>query len=70
MDETSIPFEMKTYDLTGSWTVSAKTDRSEWDKRRATLVLYLNAGGFGTRIKPKLIFHGASGEWNWILKRE
>jgi hypothetical protein len=73
IDETPIPFEYlegKTYDLTGSRTISAETDRSGWDKRQATLVLYLFPDGVGTRIKPKLIFHGASGDRNRILNKE
>jgi hypothetical protein len=41
-DETPIPFEYidkKTYNLKGAKTVTAKTDRSGWDKRQATLIL-------------------------------
>jgi hypothetical protein len=37
-------------------TVTAKTDRSRWDKRQASLVLYIFADGV-SRILPKLIFH-------------
>jgi hypothetical protein len=57
-DETPIPFEYidsKTYNLSGSKTVTAKIDRSDWDKRQATLVLYIFADGI-PRIQPKLIF--------------
>lgn len=39
-------------------TVSVKSDRSSWDKRQATLVLYSFVDGV-QRLKPKTIFHGA-----------
>jgi hypothetical protein len=59
-DETPIPFEyidQKTYNTKGMKTVTAKTDRSGWDKRQASLILYIFADGV-SRILPKLIFHG------------
>jgi len=59
-DETPIPFEYidkKTYNTRGAKTITAKTDRSGWDKRQATLVLYIFADGV-LRIQPKLIFYG------------
>jgi hypothetical protein len=59
-----------TMDLTLYSGVNPNLNASGWDKRQATLVLYLFADGVGTRIKPKLIFHGASGDSNRILKRE
>ena len=37
--------------------MSAKTDRSGWDKRQATLILYIFADGI-PRLPPKIIFHG------------
>jgi hypothetical protein len=61
-DETPIPFEyidQKTYNIRGAKTVTAKTDCSGWDKRQATLILYIFADGI-PRIPPKLIFHGKS----------
>ncbi|RPA95474.1 hypothetical protein L873DRAFT_1845941 [Choiromyces venosus 120613-1] len=64
LDETPIPFEYldgKTYDLTGSKTVSGKTEQSGWDKRQATLILYIFADGVA-RIRPKVIFHATSGD--------
>ena len=63
LDETPIPFEYlggRNFDFIGNGTISAKTQQSGWDKRQATLILYLFAGGV-SRIKPKLIFHGSSG---------
>jgi hypothetical protein len=72
-DETPIPFEYidkRTYDLQGAKTVTAKTDRSGWDKRQATLILYIFADGI-PRIQPKLIFHGkATNEGGKIEERE
>jgi len=62
LDETPIPFEYldgKTYAIKGSITVSGKTDRSGWDKRQATLILYIFVDGV-SRIKPKIIFHASS----------
>lgn len=73
IDEIPIPFEYfegKTYDLKGSHTISARTHRSGWDKRQATLILYIFADGVGSRIKPKIIFHGVSGSGNRILGKE
>jgi hypothetical protein len=58
-DETLIPFEYidkKTYNIQGAKTITAKTDHSGWDKRQATLILYIFADGI-PRIQPKLIFH-------------
>ena len=72
-DETPIPFEYidkKTYNMKGVKTVTAKTDCSGWDKRQATLVLYIFADGI-PRIRPKLIFHGkATNEGGKIEERE
>ena len=70
LDETPIPFEYlegRTYDIKGSKTIAGKTDGSGWDKRQATLILYIFADGI-PRIKPKLIFHGKTGDA--IAKKE
>jgi len=72
LDETPIPFEYldgRTYDLKGSKTISGKTDRSGWDKRQATLILYIFADGIA-RIKPKIIFHGKSSDRGTIRRKE
>ena len=58
-DKTPIPFEYidkKTYNIRGAKTIIAKTDCSGWDKRQATLILYIFGNGV-PRIQPKLIFH-------------
>jgi DDE superfamily endonuclease len=72
-DETPIPFEYidsKTYNIQGAKTVTAKTDRSGWDKRQATLILYIFADGV-PRLRLKLIFHGkATDEGGKIEERE
>src|SRR6202046_5034535 len=72
-DETPIPFEYidkKTYNMKGAKTITAKTDHSGWDKRQATLVLYIFANGI-PRIRPKLIFHRkATDEGGKIEERE
>src|SRR5205807_10522036 len=60
IDQTPLPFEYlsgKTYAIKGDKTVWAKSLRSGWDKRQATLVL--TAFGDGkNRIKPLIIFKG------------
>jgi hypothetical protein len=64
LDETPIPFEFLdgcTWEIQGARTVAGKTDRSGWNKRQATLVLYIFADGIH-RLKPKLIFHGVPTE--------
>jgi hypothetical protein len=72
-DETPIPFEYidkKTYNIQGAKTVTAKTDRSGWDKRQATLILYIFADGI-PRIQLKLIFYRkATDEGSKIEERE
>lgn len=63
MDETPIPFEFlngRTFEIKGAKTVWAKQTRGGWDKRQATLILYVFADGL-PRIKPKLIFHAVTG---------
>jgi len=72
LDETPIPFEYLdgyTYNLRGEKTIGGKSDRSGWNKRQATLILYVWGDG-ELRIKPKLIFHGSSGPNGKILKAE
>jgi hypothetical protein len=72
VDETPIPFEYldgSTYALEGDKTVSGKTDRSGWSKRKATLLLSIFADGLG-RLKPKLIFEGAEPPKGKIMQRE
>ena len=54
VDETPIPFEYlngSTYALEGNKTISGKTNRSGWSKRKATLLLSIFADGLG-RLKP------------------
>ncbi|CAG9942603.1 unnamed protein product [Clonostachys rosea f. rosea IK726] len=60
IDETPIPFEYLdgyTYEVKGTKTIQGKSDRSGWNKRQATLILYIFADGI-QRLKPKVIFHG------------
>lgn len=60
MDEVPLPYEFNegyTYDISGNKTISVKTTKSGWDKRKATLILYIFADGKGY-LQPKLIFHG------------
>lgn len=59
-DETPIPFEYiagRTYAQKGSIEVPGKSDRNGWDKRQATLILYIFADGI-QRIPPTIILHG------------
>jgi hypothetical protein len=46
-------------------TVAGKSERSGWDKRQATIILYIMADG-STPFKPMVIFHGKG----TIAKRE
>lgn len=60
LDETPIPFEYldrRTYNLRGVKTVWAKTTKSGWDKRQATLILCIFADRV-PRIPPVILFHG------------
>ena len=60
LDEIPLPFEFLdgyTYDAIGTKSVDAKTSRSGWGKRQATLILYIFADG-EPRLQPTLIFHG------------
>ncbi|KAI1818864.1 hypothetical protein F4861DRAFT_544680, partial [Xylaria intraflava] len=62
LDETPLPFEFLegyTYDHKGSRSVQAKSARSGWDKRQATLILSILAdGSFSSYLRPVIIFHG------------
>ncbi|KAI8404168.1 hypothetical protein FOFC_15662 [Fusarium oxysporum] len=53
----------------GAKSVPVKTPRSGWDKRKATLILYIFGDGI-CRLQPTLIFHGESGEKSRISKAE
>ena len=55
--------------MRGEKTIEGKSDRNKWNKRQATLILYIWGDG-ELRIKPKLIFHGSSGPNGKILKAE
>ena len=60
LDETLIPFEYldgRTYQPTDSKTVWAKSTRSGWDERQASLVLCVFTDGV-PRIPLMVIFHG------------
>ncbi|KAF2186694.1 hypothetical protein K469DRAFT_726176 [Zopfia rhizophila CBS 207.26] len=72
LDETPIPFEYldgHTYNICGARTVTGKSDRSGWNKRQATLILYIFADGI-QRIQLKLIFHSTAGSTGQIYKQE
>jgi hypothetical protein len=72
LDETPILFEFNsgyTYKEQGARSVLAKLDRSGWDKRQATPILYIWANGI-QRLKPKLIFLGMAGLAERILEKE
>jgi hypothetical protein len=60
LDETPLPFEFLngySYDFKGVKTVAGKSERSGWDKRQVTIILYIMADG-STPFKPVIIFHG------------
>jgi hypothetical protein len=64
MDQTPLPFEFldgRTYDFKGRKTVWVKSARSGWEKRQATLMVYISADGIA-RCKPLIIFHGSEGK--------
>lgn len=67
LDETPIPFEYldgRTYDTIGLKTIWAKSTKSGWDKRQASLILMVFADGI-PRVKPKVIFHALTGANIW-----
>lgn len=72
-DETPVPWEYSddaTYDIKGAKTISINTERSGWDKRQATVILY---PGFQLKkhLKAKVIFKGTSPrEGGQILRSE
>ena len=51
--------EGRTYDFKGSRTIRAKSRKSGWSNRQATIQLTIFANGIA-RVKPLLIFRGAS----------
>jgi hypothetical protein len=54
-----LPFEFLSgysYDFKGARTIAGKSDRNGWDKRQATIILYIMADG-STPFKPVIIFH-------------
>jgi hypothetical protein len=67
LDETPLPFEFLSgysYDFKGARTVAGKSDRSSWDKRQATIILYIMADS-STSFKPMVIFYGKRIVANW-----
>lgn len=70
LDETPTSFECldgRTYDTVGLKTVWARSAKSGWDKRQASLILMVFADGV-SRVKPKLLLHATTG--NIILQKE
>jgi hypothetical protein len=68
LDETPLPFEFLngySYNFKKVKTVAGKFDRSGWDKRQATIILYIMADG-STSFKPVVVFHGKG----TVVKRE
>jgi hypothetical protein len=60
LDETPLPFEFLSdysYDFKDARTIAGKSDRNGWDKRQATIILYIMADG-STPFKLVIIFHG------------
>ena len=70
MDQTPIPYEFldgAVYDFKGAKTVWIKQSRSGWEKRCATLMIYVSADGL-KHCRPLLIFKGQGKHAN--IKRE
>jgi hypothetical protein len=68
LNETPLLFEFLSgysYDFKGATTVAGKSERSGWDKRQATIILYIMADG-NTSFKPIVIFYGKG----TVAKRE
>jgi hypothetical protein len=68
LDETPPPFEFLSrysYDFKGALTVAGKFERNGWDKRQATIILYIMADG-NRPFKPVIIFDGKG----TVAKRE
>lgn len=62
MNQTLLPFEYlsgRTYALKGDKTVWRKATASGWDKRHATLMLTVFAGGV-SYLRPIIIFQGTA----------
>lgn len=60
MDETPLPFEYlsgQTYSFKGEKTTWAKSEKSGWDKRQATLILTV-FGDSNNRLQPIILFRG------------
>ncbi|KAF6238793.1 hypothetical protein HO173_003300 [Letharia columbiana] len=72
MDQTPVPYEFlngTSYDFKGAETVWVKETRSGWDKRCATLMVYVTADGF-PHCRPLLIFKGTNGPKNSTIRSE
>jgi hypothetical protein len=68
LDETPLSFEFLngySYDFKGAKIVAGRSERSGWDKRQATIILYIMADG-STLFKPVIIFYGKE----TVAKRE
>jgi hypothetical protein len=60
LNETPLPFEFLSgysYDFKDARIIAGKSDRNGWDKRQATIILYIMANG-STSFKPVIIFYG------------
>ena len=72
MDQTPLPWEYlegRSYEFKGKRTVWAKSKKSGWGKRQATIQLTIFADGIA-RVKPLLIFCGAVDGKSATRKRE
>jgi hypothetical protein len=60
LNETPLPFEFLsgyTYNWKKVTTIAGRSDRNSWNKRQATIILYIMANG-NTPFKPVIIFYG------------
>jgi hypothetical protein len=60
LNETPFPFEFLngySYDFKDATIVAGRFERNRWDKRQATIILYIMADG-STPFKFVIIFHG------------
>jgi len=72
MNQTPLPWEYlegRTYEFKGNQTVWAKSRKSGWGKRQATIQLTIFADGIA-RVKPLMIFCGESKSKSAARKRE
>ena len=72
MDQTPISYEFLAgpcYDFKGAQTVWIKESRSGWDKRQATLMVYVAADGIN-HMRPLLIFKGKDCKKNAKIQAE